>query len=146
MKTTVRRTIEIRRPPQEVARVLLDPAKAVLWTSDLEKFEILSDTPGQVGSRARLHYVKNGKTYVMEDVLLEVEPNRRYLSQVSGDALQAEVETLLSPTNGDTRITIRWTGSGRPLVLRLMLPFMRRAIARQIQADLKKLRDVVESM
>lgn len=145
MKTTVTASITIECPPWEVAAVLLDPEKAVLWNSDLEQFEVLTEAPGLVGSRARLHYVQNGVSYVMEDELLAVEPNRRYLSRVTGDALEAEIETLLLPTNGGTEVTLRWSGTGRPLLLRLMLPFMRRTIARGIAADLAKLRDVVEA-
>ena len=145
MKTTVRTSITIARPPEGVTKVLLDAEKAVLWTSDLQRFEVLSKAPGLVGSRARLHYVQGGRPYVMEDELLEVEPNHRYLSRVTGDAIEAEVETLLTPNNGGTRITVRWTGSGKPLIVRLVLPFMRRSIRRQAQTDLMKLKELVET-
>lgn len=142
--TTIRTDILIDRLPEAVARVLLDPSKATLWTTGLERFEVVSSAPGEVGSRARLHYREGGRAYVMEDVLLETEPNRRYVSMVSGDALTARVETILTPVEDGTRVSIRWTGRGRGFPLRFLLPFLRKAITRQAALDLRKLKDVVE--
>jgi hypothetical protein len=100
--------------------------------------------PGQVGSTGRLHYLEGNQRYVMEDQLLEVQPYRRYLSRVTGDALVAEVETILTPSEHGTDVAVRWTGVGRSRLSRLMLPFMRRSIARQAQRDLEKLKRLVE--
>ncbi|HSB89899.1 MAG TPA: SRPBCC family protein [Anaerolineales bacterium] len=145
MTTTIRTHIDIGAPPGDVAAVILDASKAALWTADLERFEVVTGTPGLVGSKARLHYIQNGRRYTMEDELLEVEPNRRYLSRVSGDALVAEVETRLTPSAGGTRVDVRWSGKARPFMLRLMLPFLRGAIARQALGDLVKLKQIVEA-
>jgi len=144
VKTTVRASVKIDRPPEDIEAVLLDAEKAVLWTSDLERFEVVARPAGLVGSRARLHYKQGNSRYIMEDELLQVEPKRRYLSRVTGDAIEAEVETVLTPISGGTQVSVRWSGSGKPLLLRLLLPFMRTSIARQTRKDLMKLKAVVE--
>lgn len=107
MKTTVQTSIKIDRPPEDIAAVLLDAEKAVLWTSGLERFEVITRPSGLAGSRARLHYKEGDKRYVMEDELLQVEPNYRYLSRVTGDAIEAEVETILKPFDGSTQVNVR---------------------------------------
>jgi hypothetical protein len=145
MKTTIQASIMIDRSPEVVAEVLLDAEKAVLWTSDLENFEVISRPPGLVGSKARLHYLQGDQRYVMEDELLHVEPNRRYLSKVTGDAIEAEVETVLTPIDKGTRVDVRWSGRGKQLFLRLLLPLMRGSITRQTLKDLEKLKVLVES-
>ena len=145
MKTTIHSSIHIDKPPADVAAVLLDPDKAVLWTTDLEEFEVVSRPPEIVGSRARLHYKEGDNRYIMDDELLEYEPNHRFLSRVTGDAIDAEVETLLTPTDKGTLVELRWSGSGKPFLLRLLLPFMRRSIQKQAYMDLEKLKILVES-
>jgi uncharacterized protein YndB with AHSA1/START domain len=145
VKTVVESSITIDRSPERVASLFLDPEIAPLWNAGLERFEVVSKTPGMVGSRARLHYVQGARRYVMEDVLLEVEPARRFLSRVCGDAIEAEVETLLVPTTGGTRVVVRWSGRGRRLILRLLLPLMRRSITGRTLADLEKLKELAEA-
>jgi len=145
VSTTVETSITIRRLPEAVTRVILDPTRTVLWTSDLERFEVVSGEPGRVGSVALLHYRHGNRQYVMEDTLLEAEPNRRYVSRVKGQGLSAQVETLLTEDgSGGTLVTVRWAGRGTRPLMRLLLPFMGRAVARGALRDLTSLKGLVE--
>jgi hypothetical protein len=123
--------------------VTLDPEQAVRWTSDLERFEVVSGRPGEVGSVARLHYREGGRAHVRQDTLLEAEPLR-----VSGQRRGAEGaggDDLARQPDGSTRVAVCWTGEGKPLLLPFLLPLMRRSIERQAQADLAKLKRPVEA-
>lgn len=142
---TIETTVDISQPPKIVAQALLDPENAVHWNSDLERFEVISREPGEVGSIAHLHYVQGGRRYVMEDVLEEMVPDRYFRSRVSGNGLAARVETWLREKDSGTEVRIRWSGSGRSLLTRIVLPFMRQAILRQTKGDLERFKGLVET-
>lgn len=142
---TIETSTEITRPPEIVAEAFLDPDNAVFWTKDLVRFEVISRKPGEVGSIAHLHYIQNGRPYVLEDVLEEMIPNQYFRSTVTGGGLKAEVETWLRAKNGSTLVTLRWSGSGTKLLTRLMLPFLRGAISRQARSELGHFKELVET-
>lgn len=138
-------TIEIAQPPEVVAEAFLDPDNAVYWTKDLERFEVISGGPGEIGSVAHLHYAQKGRTYIMVDVLEDFVPNRYFKSRIEGAGLKAQVETWLKEIKDGTEVTIRWSGSGSTLFMRLLLPFMRGAILRHTKNDLEKFKNLVET-
>jgi len=142
---TIETTVFIARPPEIVADAFLDPANAVCWTTDLERFEIISRTPGEVGSVAHLHYRQHGRPYVLVDVLEEMVPHQYFRSRVEGGGLKAEVETWLRSKNDGTAVTVRWVGSGTAFLTRFLLPFLRGAIRRRTRSDLERFKSLVET-
>lgn len=58
------------------------------------------------------------------------------MSQVSGDALTAQVETTLHSLGNKTEMTIRWSGNGKIFFLKLLLPFLRGKITKQAKREL----------
>jgi len=134
----------IASPPETVAAALLDPGNAVFWTTDLERFEVVSRAPGEVGSLARLHYRQGERAYVLEDRLEAMIPGEYFRSSVSGQGIRARVETWLTAAPDGTMLRVRWAGTSRNLLLRLLMNLNRAAIRRQTQAELDTFRGLVE--
>jgi hypothetical protein len=142
---TVEITVEIARPPEIVAAALLDPDNAVHWTTDLQRLEVLSGSPGEAGSVAHLHYLQKGRPYVLTDVLEEAVPNEYFRSKVEGGGLKVQVQTWLRKKNDGTEVRLRWVGRGTKLLTRLLLPLIRGAIARRSREDINRFKDLVET-
>lgn len=142
---TIETSIKIARSPEVICEALLDPENAVHWTTDLERFEVISGEPGQIGSVANLHYLQGEQRYVMEDRLEDYTPNEYFRSAVNGGGIQAQVETWLHEREGGTEVVIRWSGTGTTLLTRILLPFMRGSIRRQASKDLEALKSLIET-
>jgi len=138
-------SILINKPTEFVTEALNNPDNHTHWTKDLVKFEVIKGKANKVGAVARLHYVQKGREYIMEDELIYCEPGKRYISSVSGDAINATVETTLKPLENKTEMTINWSGKGRIFILKLLLPILRKKIEKQGQKELETFKNLVET-
>jgi len=80
----------------------------------------------------------------MEDRLLEMIPGKYYRSQVSGGGMNAQVETWIRAERDGTEVTGRWSATGEKLLVRLMLPFMKNSVMRQMNSDQETFKELVE--
>jgi hypothetical protein len=135
----------IDKPVDFVAGALNNPENFPYWQTDLERFEVVKGRANEVGAIARLHYSQKGRSYIMEDRLIHCEPGRKYVSQVSGDALTAEVVTTLRPMGDKTEMSLEWSGKGKMLLLRLLLPFLRGRLTKQAKQELETFKHLVET-
>ena len=138
-------SITIDQPVDTVVKAFLNPYNITYWTTDLEKFEVIKEEAGKVGSIARLHYSQKGRPYVMEDKMIYCEPGKKYISEVTGDALTANVETTFHPSGNQTEVKMTWAGRGKILLLKLILPLLRSRIAKHAMKDLEKFKSLVET-
>ncbi len=137
--------INIDQSTDVIVKALMDPYNFPYWQTDLERFEVIEGRPGSVGSIGRLHYSQKGKKYVLEDKLIYCEPGRKYISKVTGEALNAQVETVLRPSGNGTEMTIKWSGEAKTFPLRLLLPLMKGKMIKQGQLELEKFKRLIES-
>lgn len=131
----------ICRPPEMVDAAFMRLENHPKFTADLESVEVVEDTPGKVGSRARLHY-RDGS--VMNDHLDVCLPGQLYRSRVSNEGMVAHVETRLLPIEGGTRVSITWDGTSTSLIGKAVLALMKSKIRRRALEDLMTFKHLVE--
>jgi hypothetical protein len=116
----------------------------LLYTKYLERFEIIKGEKAEVGAIGRLHYLENGKRYIMEDELLYVEPGKVYRSKVSGNGMEIIVETTFTKIEGGTLMTLDWNGKGTILIMKILLPLLRKKIIEGAYSELENFKALVE--
>ena len=141
---TLEERIDISASTSAVTAVLLDIDAAPLWTSGLERLELVEGSIGESGCVGLAHYVEDGRRYVVEDRLVESRPGSYYTSRVRGGGFEATVETTLDESPAGTSLTIRWRGTGTNPLSKAALLLMRRRVGKRMQQDMQALRDLVE--
>lgn len=72
------------------------------------------------------------------------DPGKKYISEMTGDALTANVETTFNSFEEKTEMVLRWSGKGKSLFLKLLLPFLRKKIIKHAKKDLETFKTLVE--
>lgn len=138
-------SVNINRSIDIVEQAFFNPENMPRWTKDLVRMEVVSGKIGEAGSAARLHYVENGRPYVLEDRLLYREPGKKIVSQVSGSGMLVRVETTMEPSGNETKISLKWSGKGTEFPLNIIIPFMGGKIKRSARAELETFKRLVET-
>ncbi len=135
-------SIHLNCPPQDIFPFLADPQKVMLWQSDLIKSEIVTAGPLRTGSR--FHEVRRigPRDSDIRGEISEFTQDHRLATHTETKP-EAGVRYLLDPEEGGTRLryefSLRTAG-----MLRLMDPVISRSIRKGVEADLQKLRQLVE--
>ena len=138
-------SININESPEIVWNAFIDPDNMIQWERYLERVEVIKGKFGEVGAIAHLHYLEKGRSYILEDKLLDYEAGKRIKSQVSGQGMNIEVETIFDPLPNGTKISTVWKGTNKSLIVRIILRLMQSKIAKQAEAELVTFKSLVEA-
>lgn len=138
-------TINIDQSPEITWNAYIDHQNMLQWTRYLEKVEVIKGKFGEIGAIAHLHYLEKGRPYVLEDKLLAYKSGKLILSQVSGEGMIIEVETIFGTHPDGTCISMTWNGTSKSLLVRFILKLMRNKIAKQAEAELNEFKCLVEN-
>jgi uncharacterized membrane protein len=144
MMTKVGRSIVIEKPADEVWAFVHDTTNDPLWQTTLLESQHLTEGPIGVGTKVR--EVRNflGRRIEMAWEMTEYDPNRRSsIKAVSGPVpLSGSYE--LEPVDGLTKLTVTGELDAHRL-FKLAEPIFRQITARELEANLGHLKDLVES-
>jgi uncharacterized protein YndB with AHSA1/START domain len=146
MPATVRNSIVIARPVDEVFAFVCDPATTPRWQANVVRSEIVSGTPMGVGTRViEVRQVGRARRQA-EWVVTEYEPpsRRAYTYPTGFGPIRQSGVSTFTPVPGGTRIGFTATIEARgPLTL--LLPVLARAMRRSNDASYAALKRILEA-
>ena len=136
---TIRNTILIRRPVEEVFAYVADFENIPKWNYYVKS--VVRTTPETIGLGATFHQVR--KTDSQDYRVVEYEPSRVVAMRTLPPERQLTMRFSLSVADGGTQLVDEWTfdaGWATPLVA-----MARGRIRRAVATNLEKLRDLLEA-
>lgn len=135
----------IKRPVEDVFRVLSNPENAPKWSLNALEEVLTSPPPVGVGSTRRA-VVKSfgGRTTENQAVCTEFEPNSRIAWQTTSAVFPFRVAVDFMPLDGSTQIDSTWTWEPKGL-MRPMAPLLERMFRHALQRDVENLASLMDA-
>jgi uncharacterized membrane protein len=144
MSVDVRTAIEIQRPRDEVSAFACDPSNATSWYKNIKSVEWQTPPPAVAGTRVRFVAQFLGRTLEYTYEVRDVEPGRRFvMSTAQGPFPMETIYGWEDAGEGATRMELRNRGEPSGFAA-LSAPLMARAMRRANEADLRRLKALLE--
>jgi len=111
----------------------------------LVESEPLDEGPPDEGSRYRDVFEDHGQRIELEAELVEVDEPRELVVHLTADAFDATIRQGLEEADGATRLTAVIETTYTKLAARLLGGVVTRHAQKQLEADLARLKELVES-
>ena len=144
MAVDVVTAIEIGRPRGEVAAFAADPSNAMAWYKNITSVEWETPPPAAVGSKLRFRAQFLGRTLEYTYEVREIDPGRRFVMATAQGPFPMETTYLWEDAGpGTTKMTLRNRGEPSGFAA-VTAPVMTRAMRRANEADLRRLKALLE--
>ncbi|MBN1802625.1 MAG: SRPBCC family protein [Candidatus Lokiarchaeota archaeon] len=140
----IKTSVLINTPLEIVWNAFVNQNNMTLWMKNLEKVEVIKGSLGEIGAIAHLHYREKGRPYILEDKMLSYEPEKKIVSQVSGQGMKILLETCFEKQEGTTQVFITWNGSGESILVKIVLRIMKNKIKHHATKELEEFKELVE--
>lgn len=141
---TYQTSIGIAKPAEEVFRFLSDYQTAPQWITGLKRVDAIAGTPGQAGFRSKYFFEERGREVIFEEEVLAVEPGRSVGFVLNGSDLTMHTEMVLESLGGSTLLKMDNEVTPTSFMMRAMSPFFKGMMRSRQEADLQRLKQLVE--
>jgi carbon monoxide dehydrogenase subunit G len=142
------KSIEIHRTARDVWPWLSEPEKMKQWMKGLLEVTPLSEGEPQVGFRAKLRIKEGGRISEYDEEIVELVPNRKVRSRITGGALPNGMEMVVGWDIEDLGGRCVVTGSNhaetKGVAMKIFGPLMRLFAGLQLRSFLKRLKRLAE--
>ena len=143
MPVDVLTEIEIARPRAEVAAFACDPDCATRWYENIESVEWRTPPPLTVGSRLEFVARFLGRRLAYTYEVREHVPGERFVMSTAQGPFPMETTYAFEDAPGGSRMTLRNRGEPSGFA-KVGAPLMERAMRRANQADLRRIKEILE--
>ena len=135
--------VEIARPRSEVAEFACDPDNATRWYENIASVEWRSPPPLAVGSRLEFVARLLGRRLAYTYEVREHAPGERFVMSTAQGPFPMETTYAFEDAGAGTRMTLRNRGEPSGFA-KVGAPLMERAMRRANQADLRRIKEILE--
>ncbi|HEX4128956.1 MAG TPA: SRPBCC family protein [Pirellulales bacterium] len=136
--------VTISAPRATVFTYLTDPAKLKHWVDGVVAIEPLTSERQTVGARSKIVVEEHGSRFEMNDEVIRYEPSEYLEVRITSPMFGASNMYWLTDEQGKTHVknVMRTDYQG---VARVFAPLMKGAVQQKLDADLQRLKKLVES-
>jgi uncharacterized membrane protein len=136
-------TTTIEAPRDEVASYVVDNRNDPAWIGGISESELLGDPPIGVGSRVRrvASFMRKRIEYVNE--VTRLDPGSVLEMRSVKSPFPMQITYAFEDAAGGTQTSVRVQG-GASTFYRLAGPLLSRQVKKNVQADLERLKDILE--
>ncbi len=143
-KLIYRTSIRIEKPAEAVFGFIDDYANAPRWLNGLTDVQVTGGTPGTKGSTARYTFVENGRTVIFDEEVLAVEPGKSIEFRLKSDDLILHTYLEVVADGNAAILSMRNEVTPLSLVMRALNPFVKGMMRGRQEADLMRLKEILE--
>ncbi|HKG67165.1 MAG TPA: SRPBCC family protein [Solirubrobacteraceae bacterium] len=137
--------IEIARPRPAVAAYACEPDNATRWYANIESVKWRTPPPLAVGSRLEFVARFLGRRLAYTYEVREHVPDERFVMSTAQGPFPMETTYAFEDAGNGTRMTLRNRGEPAGFA-RVGAPLMERAMRRANQADLRRIKEILERL